>query len=98
MNTGCFNCSKATWDADGCTCKITGLHVANAAIGCERCNDFKLKWIKPEHRPMSNQFKCPVCGRGVYCISRTQHGERRVNICNYPACPWCKSTIYGSEV
>ena len=65
------------------------------------------KWIKPEHRPMSNQFKCPVCGRGVYCICPTYHykyviggvnTKTRVNICNYPACPWCKSTIYGSEV
>lgn len=64
------------------------------------------KWIKPEKRSMSNQFKCPCCGRIVYCICPSEHhiytGEmhtvRRVNICNYPACPWCKETIYGSEV
>ena len=64
-----------------------------------------LKWIKPEHRPMSNQFRCPVCGGNVYCINPITREEvpgdlttkRRVNICNYPACPWCKTTITGSE-
>lgn len=30
MNTGCFKCDKAQWDADGCTCEITGLLVGNA--------------------------------------------------------------------
>ena len=34
MNTDCFKCDKAQWDADGCTCKITGLLVGNVVRGC----------------------------------------------------------------
>ena len=49
MNTGCFKCDKAQWDADGCTCKITGLLVGNAERGCEYCKDIELK-------------PCPFCG------------------------------------
>lgn len=49
MNTGCFKCDKAQWDADGCTCEITGLLVGNAERGCEYCKDAKLK-------------PCPFCG------------------------------------
>lgn len=56
------------------------------------------KWIKIEKRSMSNVFKCPHCNNTVYCIYLIVHNGRRVNICNYPACPWCKETIYGSEV
>lgn len=35
-NTGCFACNYAQWDADGCTCKKTGLLVGNTARGCEK--------------------------------------------------------------
>ena len=43
MNTGCFKCDKAQWDADGCTCERTGLLVGNAARGCEYHKDIELK-------------------------------------------------------
>lgn len=49
MNTGCFKCSKAQWDADGCTCEITGRLVGNVARGCEYRKDIGLK-------------PCPFCG------------------------------------
>lgn len=42
MNTGCFGCCLAKWDADGCTCKITGLHVGNAVEGCKY---YKMKTV-----------------------------------------------------
>ena len=32
--SGCFDCWLADWDADGATCRITGLNVGNPAIGC----------------------------------------------------------------
>lgn len=35
LNTGCFNCKRSLWDMDGCTCKLTGLQVGNASLGCE---------------------------------------------------------------
>ena len=35
MNTSCFGCCLAQWDADGCTCKITGQLVGNATKGCK---------------------------------------------------------------
>ena len=49
MNTGCFKCDNAQWDADGCTCEITGLLVGNAERGCEHRKDIVLK-------------PCPFCG------------------------------------
>lgn len=32
---GCYGCVHADWDADGCTCKLDGLNVWNAAKGCK---------------------------------------------------------------
>ena len=54
MNTGCFKCDKAQWDADGCTCEITGLLVGNAKKGCEYRKDTELK-------------ACPFCGSDKVC-------------------------------
>lgn len=35
MNTGCFGCCLAQWDADGCTCTITGVLVGDVTKGCK---------------------------------------------------------------
>ena len=55
MNAGCFKCSKAQWDADGCTCEITGLLVGNAERGCEYRKDIELK-------------PCPFCGARAFVV------------------------------
>ena len=62
MNTGCFKCDKAQWDADGCTCEITGLLVGNTARGCEYRKD-----IEPK--------SCPFCG-GKAANCTKQYGGR----------------------
>lgn len=60
MNTGCFKCDKAQWDADGCTCEITGQLVGNAERGCEYRKDIELK-------------PCPICKSKV-TITHTDDG------------------------
>lgn len=57
-------------------------------------------WQKRDHRPMSNTFICPHCGRECYCNHPIQDREknRRANICDYQYCPHCGKVVYGSEV
>jgi hypothetical protein len=60
MNAGCFKCDKAQWDADGCTCEITGLLVGDAARGCEYRKDTleeQLKDLKEEYANL-NKISC----------------------------------------
>lgn len=57
MNTGCFKCDKAQWDADGCTCKITGLLVGNAERGCEYRKDTLEEQLKDWKEEFANLNK-----------------------------------------
>lgn len=43
-NEGCYNCLEADWDADGCTCKLSGMKIGKPSTTCsyQRQKDFKL--------------------------------------------------------
>lgn len=47
---GCIGCKYADWDADGCTCKISGLLVHDSRKGCE------------QRKPAVEIKPCPFCG------------------------------------
>lgn len=81
MNTGCFKCDKAQWDADGCTCEITGRLVGDVARGCEYRKD-----IEPQ--------TCPFCGgKAANCTKQYDGRIYRYRIqCDNAGCacrtPW----------
>ena len=83
MNTGCFKCDKAQWDADGCTCEITGSLVGNAERGCEYRKDTKLK-------------PCPFCGGEAELTHTNDNNHYPFVRCKYGAYlkPKCMANMY----
>ena len=100
---GCFGCWHASWDADGCTCKITGLLAGNPVSGCEnRTPEAERKaseaWCENcEHIEMCKWY--PFCGcefRGLTKPAEPETAQwlhRRVNGYNVRECSRCGKQV-----
>ena len=98
MKMGCFICNKAQWDADGCTCKQTGLLVSDTKTGCKDIEFKPKKWIKLSTARMSERFQCPECFRVCHCKhAETKYDGRRITVCDYKYCPYCGMKILRSD-
>ena len=90
---GCYGCDHSDWDADGCTCGRTGLHVGNPSAVCpdfERttiCDD-TVELHKVSSRPKSEQYVCISCGEFCYY----PHCKKGIQ---YRFCPNCGKKVRG---
>lgn len=85
---GCSGCKYADWDADGCTCKISGLLVPDSRKGCE------------QRKPAVELKPCPFCGNtdklGVQSKTTRRIWDVAENDCIYwerfsVRCPRCRA-------
>lgn len=51
------------------------------------------RWVTLDSRSRGWRFYCSACGEVVYWPQATQGTKKRIRVCPYPTCPWCREKM-----